>query len=163
MIPTMEDIIRGLLDGTMTHAEAAKWLAQHQRMQEELDGSDVSPTTAQVLLDLIRERGAQDKKWGEQNHASFDPVLSSWDGGAPAERMANEYEIPGEARAKFLCQKAFAEGQGTWMHILVEEIAEACGSYDKPDKLREELVQVAAVVVAWIEMLDRKKEKAHVG
>lgn len=40
----------------------------------------------------------------------------------------------------------------TWMEILREEIAEAFKESD-PEKLREELIQVAAVAVSWAEKL----------
>lgn len=44
-------------------------------------------------------------------------------------------------------QTAFAEGRGTWRHILDEEVAEAYA--ETGDALSEELVQVAAVAVQW--------------
>jgi hypothetical protein len=44
----------------------------------------------------------------------------------------------------------------TWAHILTEEFYEALAEAD-PEKLREELVQVAAVAVAWVECLDRMR------
>lgn len=42
-----------------------------------------------------------------------------------------------------------------WRHILDEEVAEALAETD-PERLRAELVQVAAVAVQWIEALDRR-------
>jgi hypothetical protein len=47
------------------------------------------------------------------------------------------------------------EGTTTWKHILREEFLEAMAEED-PEQLREELVQVAAVAVAWIEAIDRR-------
>jgi hypothetical protein len=57
---------------------------------------------------------------------------------------------------------------GTWALILGEEFGEACEAaldvifkYDSKDHvahLRNELIQVAAVAVAWIEAIDRKAE-----
>jgi NTP pyrophosphatase (non-canonical NTP hydrolase) len=52
---------------------------------------------------------------------------------------------------------------GTWGLILGEEFGETCeaalavafGNAD-PNRVREELVQVAAVAVAWIECIDRR-------
>jgi hypothetical protein len=48
------------------------------------------------------------------------------------------------------------EGRATWAHILLEEVFEAF-TETAPAKQREEMVQVAAVAVAIIEYLDRKK------
>lgn len=53
------------------------------------------------------------------------------------------------------CASAFRVGKGTWRHILQEEVAEAFAELD-PAPLREELIQVAAVAVAWIEAIDRR-------
>lgn len=43
--------------------------------------------------------------------------------------------------------------------VLGEEFGEVCrAAHDgKPDQLREELIQVAAVAVAWVQALDKKK------
>jgi len=51
---------------------------------------------------------------------------------------------------------SFSEGDGTvtWADILLEEVAEAFAE-DDPAKLREELVQSGAVILKWIEKLDR--------
>ncbi len=47
-----------------------------------------------------------------------------------------------------------------WLAILMEEVGEASEHTLSDDKegLREELVQTAAVVVAWIECIDRGKQ-----
>ena len=47
----------------------------------------------------------------------------------------------------------------TWNAILTEEVGEAAKEVLEVDvkKLRVELIQVAAVAVAWIESLDRRK------
>lgn len=50
--------------------------------------------------------------------------------------------------------KSFAEGHGTWADILLEEVAEALAE-DEPARVREELVQVAAVAVKFIDAIDR--------
>ncbi|PVB16820.1 hypothetical protein I3U42_01260 [Mycobacteroides abscessus subsp. abscessus] len=122
--------------------------------------------TGRVLQLIAYERHRQQEKWGDQNHPNVDPVLTRRVGGCTVKRMAEEYEIPSANRAKFLCQTAAERGQVTWGHILVEELAESIESAtlldqatDLPDdarlalryKLHQELVQVAAVAVAWAE------------
>ena len=45
------------------------------------------------------------------------------------------------------CEDAFAQGDGTWKHILEEEFWEAMAEED-PEALEKELIQVAAVAVS---------------
>lgn len=112
-----------------------------------------------VLAEIADERRAQHERWGEQNHHDFDPILSSRVGGCSEQRMANHYEIPTADRARFACDQAHRIGHGSWADILIEEVAEAVGTCNETDdRLRAELVQVAAVAVAWIEAIDRRSE-----
>lgn len=115
--------------------------------------------TGKVLGEVSQERWRQHRKWGEQNPPDADPVLLHRAGGCTAQRMAEHYEMPTATRAKWLCQEFFRRGEGTWAHILVEEVAEAIDATVDcvPELLREELVQVAAVAVAWIEAIDRRE------
>lgn len=46
-------------------------------------------------------------------------------------------------------------GSVTWTHLVREEVAESFQESD-PDRLREELLQVAALCVSWIESLDHR-------
>lgn len=112
-----------------------------------------------ALDDVVAERERQDAKWGEQNHPSVDPVLTRRSGGCTPQRMAEEYEIPSATRAKWLCGIRHKRGDGTWADIVVEELAEAVEAAveygDASVELRVELVQTAAVIVAWIEAIDR--------
>jgi hypothetical protein len=92
-----------------------------------------------VLDDVQRERVAQDRRWGQQNHPDGT--------GRPGSREAAD-----QARAR--C-KANVPIDDNWRDILDEEVAEAFAEVN-PAKLRDELVQVAAVAVAWIEAIDRR-------
>jgi hypothetical protein len=47
-------------------------------------------------------------------------------------------------------------GVPTWMHLVREEVAEAFKESD-PARLAEELVQVAALCVSWVEALGRRE------
>lgn len=95
--------------------------------------------TRQVLCEVDEERKRQDAKWGEQNHP--DGTGHAWDLKA------------GSATED--CDNAFRDGHGTWRHILAEEFWEALAEDDCPT-LRAELIQVAAVAVAWVEAIDRR-------
>ncbi|WP_435233323.1 hypothetical protein [Micromonospora aurantiaca (nom. illeg.)] len=113
---------------------------------------DVESTdrTAVVLYEISRERGRQDEKWGEQNHTDGTGPAIVWSYSGPAAYVADS------ARAE--CERLFAEGYGSWRDILTEEVAEAYATNDTSE-LRAELIQVAAVAVAWIEAIDRRAQR----
>ena len=94
-----------------------------------------------VLREVNDERNRQDAKWGEQNHPN----------GTGHSNQKAQAEI-----ARDRCDDYFSMGIGAWDLILLEEVWEALAESD-PEKLRTELVQVAAVAVAWIEAIDRKR------
>lgn len=97
-------------------------------------------STGDVLQDVADERRRQDAVWGEQNHR--DGTGGYIDkGAADLSRIA--------------CKEAAAEDRMMWRYILTKGFAEAMAESD-PNKLRDELVQVAAVAVAWIEHIDRR-------
>jgi hypothetical protein len=102
----------------------------------------IDAPTAGVLVEIAAERERQNAEWGEQNHE---------DGTHRARRMFAD-------RARASCQDAAAAGDVTWLDILWKEISETFAEED-PDQLRAELVQVAAVTVAWVEAIDRRTEK----
>lgn len=97
-------------------------------------------STSTVVGEVIAERIRQDEKWGEQNHPDGT-------GNALQRRAAED--------SRYVCQRNFQRGEGTWHDILLEEVAEAFAESDK-SKLRDELIQVAAVAVAWVEKLERE-------
>lgn len=96
--------------------------------------------TFAIAQEVVTERGNQDDKWGQQNHPDGT-------GGDAAQREADV--------ARALCEHNFKYGKGTWKDILYEEVKEAFAESD-PAKLREELLQVAAVASAWAEAIDRR-------
>lgn len=109
-----------------------------------------------VIMAVIAERVRQERKWGEQNHPSLDQTLLNRPGGCTPGRMCEEFQIPSPTRATFLCDMNHRRGTGTWAHILVEEVAEVVGEFD-PIKRRQELIQTAAVCLAWIASIDRNE------
>ena len=85
--------------------------------------------TVNVLREVMGERQTQRAKWGEQNCSDFE-----------------------------------------WVSIMVEEVGEACKEANDLNfiaiddatalpRLRAELLQVAAVAVAWVEAIDRRELK----
>lgn len=96
-----------------------------------------------ALGEVAVERVRQDQRWGAQNHPDGT--------GRGGERLAN---------ARELCREAAEYGWLTWRHILEEEVSEALAETG-PAQLRDELVQVAAVAVAWVEAIDRRKARGE--
>ena len=110
---------------------------------------DIIRTAGAVIAEVAAERERQDAKWGEQNHP---------DGTGPTWPLVIAPMVNAETArilAQRMCQSAARHGSVTWQHILGEEFVEALAEED-PVKLRAELVQVAAVAVAWIEAIDRR-------
>lgn len=101
-----------------------------------------------VLEQVAQERLRQHDKFGEQNWTDYGP-----DNPVP---LVSEAEV---TEAREMCQKAADAGVVSWDLILYEELAEAFAETE-PDRLRAELLQVAAVVVAWIEAIDRRAAAA---
>lgn len=102
-----------------------------------------------VLFEIDLERERQEQKWGQQNHPDgTGPNLLMPIGGITAD-LYRESMVD-------RCDLMHQVGAGTWEHILTEEYAEAMAEAD-PAVLRRELIQVAAVAVAWIEAIDRRQ------
>lgn len=115
---------------TMTREARAAWILRHR-------------PAYQVTREVLRERKRQDAKWGQQNHL---------DG------TGTKFYRAKSTSTRIACQTAFASGEGTWAHVLLEEVYEALAETD-PELIAEELVQVAAVAVAWVEHIDRRLDE----
>ena len=113
-----------------------------------------------IIEEIKTERKNQENKWGEQNHPCLDQLLLNREGGCTPQRMCEEYEIPSEHRAKFLCDNSFKFNRGTYAHIAIEEMSEVVSAFDI-HKRRQEIIQLAAVCVAWVEKIDRDIEKEN--
>jgi hypothetical protein len=92
-----------------------------------------------VIADVLAEREYQYQQWGEQNHPDGT--------GRPGDRENADY-------MRAIC-KANGPAEDNWRDILAEEIAEAFAE-SEPGRLREELIQCAAVCVAWVEAIDSR-------
>lgn len=108
-----------------------------------------------VLKEVAVERERQEEKWGEQNHADGTGPGHYFLGKGLAAPATNAYL---RERATEITDSHAKVGRLTYSDILLEEVFEAVAEEDQ-SKLREELVQVAAVTVAWIEKIDRDKAR----
>jgi len=105
---------------------------------------EITPDQMFILSEICAERRRQDEKFGEQNH----PFFSSRNKAYPEElTLKNQLK---------LIRERIQEAKYGWFDILVEEICEAFLETE-PEKQRKEMIHVAAVAVAIIEYLDRRK------
>lgn len=107
-----------------------------------------------VLDDIRAERARQFATYGT-NEDLKDGTGENWleplsmqDAAHIEEVLRFDYEVYEETR-----------GTVTWMHLVREEITEAFAEMD-PTRLREEVLQVAALCVSWIEKIDAREERA---
>jgi len=118
---------------------------------DELDVLLATWETGEALTNVSEERVRQVEKWGVQSIP--DRSTDSWAGdelaAESAERRANFWKAENDRRV--------ANGTLAWDGVLLEEVYEGLAETD-PVKLRAELVQIAAVAVAWVEDLDRKRD-----
>ncbi len=104
------------------------------------DDGYATPETEVVLEEVADERIRQVEKWGVQTR--------------PDGTGGDIYKQAAEV-SKAHTDAAAADGSLTWVDILMEEVFEALAE-DDPVRLREELIQVAAVAVSWSEDIERK-------
>ena len=107
-------------------------------------------STESVLSEVAAERARQTELWGEQNLPDgTGPAL--YLAGLFRSNMARSAEL-----ARLHCDLEGPRGRVTWRTVLLEEVLEALAESD-PDRLRAELIQVAAVAAQWVEALDRRQ------
>lgn len=124
----------------------------------------ILPRSARVLEEVSYERQRQDAKWGEQNHpnGTGDDVALMHGVTLPKPHPRVAVTMGTLAHvARQVTDRAADDGSVTYADILLEEVGEAFAEAD-PAALRAELIQVAAVAVAWVEKIDRDagKERA---
>lgn len=113
--------------------------------------------TSEVLTEVQDERNRQNAKWGEQNHPNGTGPETYPLGEMDCLTFSELGECDGPelaAVATLTTDKSARRGTVTWKDILLEEVFEATAEED-PDKLRMELIQVAAVATQWVEAIDR--------
>lgn len=109
-----------------------------------------------ILEEVSQERERQDTKWGEQNHPDRMPDAYPHGDSPDYAKAARYWQSSNATRVNWMN----AAGQppdrnAAWEGILLEEVYEALAEVDRV-KLRAELIQVAAVAVAWVEAIDRR-------
>lgn len=108
-------------------------------------------TRTRAILDLVLiERRAQEARYGKANETILD-------GSSPNARWLLPFSSDPADVIQMKLRSDYEEfeeetGSPTWLHLVREEIAEAFQESD-PARLAEELIQVAALCVSWIERL----------
>jgi len=115
-----------------------------------------------IAAEIAAERTAQDERFGRQDHPDLDPRdIDAVTRHLYAFRARRWQEINAERAqltTSWRCPSEQAPHVHTaWDGVLLEEVYEALAESD-PERLRAELVQVAAVAVAWIQAIDRRPE-----
>ncbi|MEE4598261.1 hypothetical protein V2J94_41570 [Streptomyces sp. DSM 41524] len=139
-------------------------LAQkHDKAKTERDElrAEAGPTRA-VLDEIHAERARQEEKWGEQNHPDVDPrdipyvTHGYYASHADIWRQVNEERAkPSRSLGRCTGHPEGPHPHTAWDGVLLEKAYEALAEED-PARLRAELIQVAAVAVAWVEAIDRR-------
>ncbi len=103
--------------------------------------------TIEILTELLVERERQHEKFGKRNLPETGIELSD-----DVNASCFAYDLLAS------CSEESTAGQPTYRMLLDDDIWEAFEEAE-PSRLRGELVQIGAVVVEWIEALDRKKRE----
>ena len=111
-------------------------------------------SNSDILGEVAAERARQDAKWGEQNHPDGTGPRAYPLAPLPEANLDLRAAYELADAAKKATDTAFKHGKVTYRDILLEEVFEALAE-SNPARLRVELVQVAAVAVAWVEKIDR--------
>lgn len=109
---------------------------------------------AGVLQAVAQRRVEQVQRYGHNDDLQdgTGPQVR-WLRGTLAHRPAHLIET--ELRAEYVKYER-DHGNPTWMHLVREEVAEAF-TEDDPAKLEDELLDVAALCVSWVETLRRRQ------
>jgi TPP-dependent pyruvate/acetoin dehydrogenase alpha subunit len=110
----------------------------------------------EIVFEIVAERKRAVEKHGELHLPSVCEVLLNRQGGSTPERMCEEYELPSESRAKFKTELARDRNELTWAHVATEELSEAVSAKSDKER-REELLQLAGVILVWIQDIDRNQ------
>lgn len=115
-------------------------------------------SSREALVEVLAERRRQDAKWGEQNHPNLSPEHSLTD---TAERIAEDMGVPSANTARQRVENLAKRGALGYADIALEEFCEAieAAAEGNDAHLREELIQTAAVLVAWVECVDRRNAR----
>lgn len=130
-----------IADGATAEQVAEEWAARISAAVDEIKVDTTGPGAPSFAGAVAAERQRQITKFGDQHHPDGT--------GLPVyQHSARRYRDHAD--------RAAASGVLAWRDILLEEVHEALAEAE-PDRLRTELVEVAAVCAAWIDDLDSRE------
>jgi hypothetical protein len=117
-------------------------------------GADWPCTTNNVLEDVAHERERQFRQYGD--NASHE------DGTGPETRWCLPVSSNSAEKLEIMFRENYEDyqeetGDVTWVHLVLEEVAEAFKETDSV-RLEEELIQLAALAVCWVEKIRERRE-----
>jgi len=101
----------------------------------------------EIVDKIIEERNRQEGLWKEQNWPSVMGYIP-----------AIHYNIPSMNEAKETCEERKSIGQLTWTDIVLEEMCEVVEATSDENRI-EELTQLSALCIAWIQSIKRNPGK----
>jgi hypothetical protein len=104
-----------------------------------------------IFNEVQEELNKIHEKWGEQNHPMIHESLIEFS----SDTICDLFEIPTESQAKRDCEYEAMAGTLSYFDILIEEVSEALSCGKDITKMRQELIQVAAVTMDMIAAIDR--------
>lgn len=105
-----------------------------------------------IVAEIVGERARQDEKWGEPHDVPNGTGPSvTFPGGDTFRELRDEIQAIVNGAA------AFGGSRMSW--VLLEEVFEAL-TEDDDKKLREELIQVAAVAAKWVQIIDAREARS---
>jgi len=136
---------------TATQARCTELLLECRELRAHAAAGYVGAPTgamAWVLCDVVDERERQDARWGPPSAQLGIPDGTGY-----------QPDVDGAASARELCDATTRAGTVTWRDVLAEEVAEAFAESD-PARLREELVQISALTIKWVQIIDARTAAA---
>ncbi len=115
-----------------------------------------------IFEEIRAERVRQDEKCGEQNYPSVRPTFKQYSQHGMEDldrkyypvKIAEWYGVHDSETARRQCEERSKYNFCAWADIATKEMSEVICSLNDEER-RKELVQAAAVLVAWIECIDR--------
>lgn len=120
----------------------------------------------EAMMEVAQERSRQDARWGQQDHPDGTgpetvPLYAATATGIADDDTAEFLRETFQGRTRWRFEQ-IADRKGTWADVLLEEVFEAMAE-DSPVKLVQELTQVAAAAMAWVEAIERRLRESGAG
>jgi hypothetical protein len=116
-------------------------------VEREIAENEAAYKDEEILMQAFIERARQRVLWGVQSLPNGTARHDDW-------QVSEFYKRVTDANDK--------DGTLSWRDVLLEEVFEALAESDT-EPLREELIQVIAVAVAWISDLDSDGQAGNCG